>query len=386
MRPVAEPFDVLAVDETTLDLRLHEVLAQLRQLGPVVWVPLLGAWLVVSREAASAALRDAVTYTVDDPRFSTAQVVGASMLSLDGEEHRRHRDPFADRFRPADVARRDSEHIAGTARRIVSALRANGAAELRRELAGPLAVAVAAGALGLEGVPVAQLLGWYDQLVAAVGEVSQGAPVSDAARQAHSSLAAELVRTLEQPGSWLSEVTSTLTTQEAVANAVVFLFGGIETNEGMTANVLHHLLAHRAQLADVDADRTLVDAAVEESLRLEPAVVRLDRYATTDTVLAGVRISKGDPVFISIAAANRDPAYYPDPDRFDIHRAQARSHLAFAHGPHLCIGATLARLQTRAAVTAVLDMLPGIRLDGGVDTRGTIFRKPLALRVTWPTG
>ena len=126
-----------------------------------------------------------------------------------------------------------------------------------------------------------------------------------------------------------------------------------------------------------------MDAAVEESLRLEPAVVRVDRYATVDTVLGEAHIKAGDPVFISIAAANRDPAQFEEPDRFDVQRAQARTHLAFAHGPHLCIGATLARLQTRAAIEAVLDLLPGVQLAGPVDTRGTIFRKPVALHATW---
>ncbi len=383
---MAEPFDVTVLDEPALDLAYHDVTAQLRELGPVVWVPYLGAWLVVSREAAAVAMRDAVIYTVDDPRFSTAQVIGTSMLSLDGEEHRRHREPFANHFRPADVVRRDTDSIEATARRLVAELQPRGTAELRRELAGPLAVFVAAGGIGLDGVPAAQLLGWYDRLVAAVGEVSQGQPVSESARQAHTSLAAELLRAVEQPGNWLAEARATLTTDETVANAAVFLFGGIETSEGMTANVLHHLFANPAQRALVAEDRALVDAAVEESLRLEPAVVRVDRYATTDTVLAGVEIAEGDPVFISIAAANRDPAHFPDPDRFDVRRAHGRTHLAFAHGPHLCIGATLARIQTRAAVNAVLDLLPGVQLESAVDVRGTIFRKPVALHVTWPTG
>lgn len=378
--------DPTALDLGTLDLYHHEVLAALRRQGPVVWVPTIGAWLVVSREAAITAMRDADTFTVDDPRFSTGQVIGPSMLSLDGGEHRRHRDPFAFRFRAGEVVRRDTEVVGSLARRLVEALRPKGAAELRRELAGPLAVSVAAGAIGLDGVPVEQLLSWYDRLVAAVGEVSLGADVSDDARAAYHALADELLRAAEAPGAWLGDVTETLTTDEVISNAAVFLFGGIETSEGMTANALHHLLANPSQLAAVRDDRTLVEAAVEESLRLEPAVVRVDRYATVDTVLGGAEIEAGDPVFISIAAANRDPEQYEEPDRFDVHRPQARTHLAFAHGPHLCIGATLARLQTGAAIEAVLDLLPGVQLAGPVDTRGTIFRKPVALHATWQAG
>ncbi len=374
------------LDLVMLDRHHHQVLAALRRQAPVVWVPILDAWLVVSREAAITAMRDDTTFTVDDPRFSTAQVIGPSMLSLDGSEHSRHRDPFASRFRAAEVVRRDTQFVDSLARRLVEALAPKGAAELRRELAGPLAVSVAAGAIGLDGVPVEQLLSWYDRLVAAVGEVSLGAEVSDDARTAYNALAGELLRSANAPGAWLADATRNLTTVEAISNAAVFLFGGIETSEGMTANALHHLLADADLLATVRNDRRLVEAVVEESLRLEPAAARVDRYATVDTVLAGVAIKAGDPVFISIAAVNRDPEYFAEPDRFDVHRAQARTHLAFAHGAHLCIGATLARLQTRAAINAVLDLLPVVQLAGSVETRGTIFRKPVALQASWQPG
>jgi cytochrome P450 len=224
-------------------------------------------------------------------------------------------------------------------------------------------------------------LTWYDELVAAVGAVSAGGPVPPTARNAFSELASELHRSAAT--SWLGDIGPALTDAEVISNAAVFLFGGIETSEGMTANVLHHLLSAPEQLALVRDDRSLVDAAVEESLRLEPAVVRVDRYATVDTVLGDAPIRAGDPVFISIAAANRDPAHFDDPARFDVRRANARAHLAFAHGPHLCIGATSARLETRSAVNAVLDLLPGIGLAGEVEVRGSIFRKPTALHATW---
>ena len=99
----------------------------------------------------------------------------------------------------------------------------------------------------------------------------------------------------------------------------------------------------------MSADRSLVDAAVEESLRLEPAAARVDRYATADVDLEGASIRERDLVIVSLAAANRDPLHFPDPDRFDVHRPNSRSHVTFAQGPHVCIGAQLARLETRAA-------------------------------------
>ena len=128
----------LTLDE--LDRDPYAALARLRDLEPVSWVPVLGGWLVTRRDLAIAVMRDAERFTVDDPRFSTAQVVGPSMLSLDGPEHKRHRDPFAEAFLKPDASgplrRPDPGRGAPPGRRS----RAAGAAEVRRDLAGPLAV------------------------------------------------------------------------------------------------------------------------------------------------------------------------------------------------------------------------------------------------------
>jgi cytochrome P450 len=136
----------------------------------------------------------------------------------------------------------------------------------------------------------------------------------------------------------------------------------------------------------VRADPGLVPNAIEESLRLEPAAATVDRYATKDTTFGGARIAQGDLVTISIAAANRDPAAFPSPDTFDPARANAKQHLAFAGGPHVCIGMHLARLEAHTAIARTLDRLPGLRLDPeGPDPspRGLVFRKPAALHALW---
>ena len=135
------------------------------------------------------------------------------------------------------------------------------------------------------------------------------------------------------------------------------------------------------------ADPSLVAGAVEESLRLEPAAAVVDRYATRDTELAGAPIRARELVVVSIAGANRDPSVFPDPDRFDIRRENAKLHAAFAHGPHVCIGMHLARLEAHTAVARVLERLPGLRLADGVPpARGLVFRKPDAVRVVWDAG
>jgi hypothetical protein len=151
------------------------------------------------------------------------------------------------------------------------------------------------------------------------------------------------------------------------------MFGAIETTEGMITNALLHLLSTGTAPAA---------EALEESLRFEPAAAVVDRYATRDVTIGGARISAGDQVTVSITGANRDPGVFADPDRFDPHRPNAHKHLAFAHGPHFCVGAHLARLETRAAVRAVFT-LPGLTLAAVPEPRGVVFRKPAALRARW---
>jgi len=178
-----------------------------------------------------------------------------------------------------------------------------------------------------------------------------------------------------------------LSTDEAVSNAAVLMFGGIETTEGMITNAAWHLLSHPDQLRLVRDDPELLPNAIEESLRLEPAAAVVDRYATRDVVLGDAMVRQGDLVTVSLAGAGRDPAVFADPDRFTVQRANALRHLAFARGPHFCLGVHLARLEARAALGALLP-LPGLRLDpdGAVPPAGLVFRKPAALPVCWDGG
>ncbi len=372
-----------------LDRDPHPVLAALRQSEPVSWTPALDCWLVTSHALALQVIRDAASYTVDDPRFSTGQVVGPSMLSLDGDAHARHRAPFAPPLRPLAVRDRFAEAVANEAQRLVDELAPGGKAELRRRLAGPLAAYAMTRALGLGPAEVAAVLAWYDAIVSAVTEITAGSDVPPSGREAFAALRERLLEVIrsEDSGSLLAAAASEteLSDDEIVSNAAVLLFGGIETTEGMIANAIVALLEHPAELQRVRADPSLLDAAIEESLRLEPAAAVVDRYATGDVELDGITIGGGDLVRVSIAAANRDPALFADPDRFDLDRPNAGRHLAFAHGPHVCVGVHLARLEARTALTILLERLPGLRLDHErpTEVRGLVFRKPPALHVVW---
>jgi cytochrome P450 len=369
-----------------LDADPHGRLAGLRDREPVSWVPVLDGWLVTRRDLCIEVMRDAATFTVDDPRFSTAQVVGPSMLSLDGDEHRRHRDPFAAALRRPDVKDRLARRIAGEAARLVRTLAPEGCAEVRRQLAGPLAVSVVAESLDLLDEEPGVVLGWYDEIVGAVDRISAGGEVGQPAREAMAALGRHVGGTIGHGDGLLADATGTLTPAEVVSNAAVMMFGGIETSEGMTTTLFWHLLTNPDQMAALRDDGSLAATAVEESLRMEPAAARVDRYATADVELAGARIGRGDLVIVSLTAANRDPATFPDPERFDISRPNSRAHIAFAQGPHACIGSHLARLESQAALEAALDGWPDLHIDpAATPPSGVVFRKPRSLPVRLAT-
>ena len=365
----------------------HALFARLRAAEPVSWLPALGAWVVTRRDLALQAMRDDSNLTVDDPRFSTARVIGPMMLSRDGAEHDRHRAPFARPFRLRPVRERFAGAVAAEAHALVAAIEPRGHGDLRRDLAGPLAAAAVMQALGLDPGDRPAVLAWYERIVGSVSGIAAGEEPTAEGAAAFDALGAAIGRALGGE-SLVADAASDaggLTSDEVVSNAAVLMFGGIETTEGMIANAVRHLLENPEQRSLLDDDPALIPSAVEESLRLEPAAATIDRYATRDFELGGARIGRGDLVVVSIAAANRDPDVFHRPDAFEVTRANARLHLAFAHGPHVCIGMHLARLEAHAAVRAVLERLPGLRLEDadGARPRGLVFRKPPALRVSW---
>jgi cytochrome P450 len=191
-----------------------------------------------------------------------------------------------------------------------------------------------------------------------------------------------------------------LTDDEIFAFLLLILPAGVETTYRASGNLLTALLCEPAPAAmqnetmrrsgapaplldAVRADRALVRGALEEALRWEPPITSVMRMAARDCVLDGVEIPAGTNVNVSVAAANRDPARYPDPDRFDPTRKNI-AHLTFGGGPHLCLGMHLARMEATVAINALLDRLPDLRLDPNAPKPrvvGVAFRSPVALPV-----
>jgi cytochrome P450 len=368
----------------------HRVLDRLREREPVSWLPALDGWLVTRRDLALEVMRDAETFTVDDPRFSTAQVVGPSMLSLDGAEHERHRAPFARAFRLGPVHERFTQRVEEDCERLLGWIADRGAADLRAELSGPLSVAAMTAALGLDDLPAEVPLSWYGAIVGAVTDITAGREPSPEGAAAFAELGRALAPVLERgPASTLLGAAASgagaLDRGEVVSNAAVLLFGGIETTDGMIANALWHVLSDDAVRAALLERPALVANAVEESLRLEPAAAVVDRYATRAVELGGAAIGRRELVRVSLSAANRDPAVFAEPHRFVPERENAKLQAAFAHGPHVCLGMHLARLEARIALVRALERLPELRLDprGDGAPTGLVFRKPAELRVLW---
>jgi cytochrome P450 len=311
------------------------------------------------------------------------------MLSRDGEVHEEQRAPFVAPFRPAPVREQFADAVATETDRLIEGFLLEGRAELRRSFAAPLAAATITRALGLTDTKVEVVLGWYDAIVAAVTDMTRGRGHPGEGRAAFRQLHDVLGAVIEDGGDssllGAAAAESTLTRDQLASNAAVLLFGGIETTEGMICNAVLQLLEHPDALEQVRRDSRLIDPAIEESLRLEPAAAVVDRYATRAVELGGVWIAQRHLVRVSITAANRDPKVFANPDVFDLHRSDARKHLAFAQGPHVCLGVHLARLEAKTALAALLRRLPNLRLDPDrpAQIRGLVFRKPPELHVVW---
>lgn len=361
----------------------HALLHRLRAQSPVVWLPSLGGWLVSRHDLCMEVMLDPDTYTVDDPRFSTQQVIGPSMLSLDGERHRSHRDPFAGPFRAARIRELEG-YTSDRARDLVRRVVSDAGGDLRAKVAGPLAVAVMARVLDLADVAPEEVLGWYGEIVAAVHEVTAGGEVDTAARVAFEELKGAVVRN-RASSDLLSTVDAggALSIDEIVSNVAVLLFGGIVTAESSTAIAFRYLLDDRGLASRVESDRSLVRPFVEEAFRIEPSAAAVDRYATRHAVLGGVAITGGDLVRVSLSAANRDPEIFDEPDRFDLYRENLAKSLTFVRGPHACLGLHLAHLEAVAAVGALLDELTGLRAGDLDPIAGLVFRTPETVEAKW---
>jgi cytochrome P450 len=314
-------------------------------------------------------------------------VMGRTLLELEGAEHRASRALVSPSFRTALLERWRSELVEVVVHELIDRFAPRGRAELAREFTFAFPVQVIARIMGLPREDYLRFQRLSIELLNVVYDWDCGLAASASLKTYFQEVLAErrrnpqddLISTLAE-----SEIDGArLTDDEIFAFLLLILPAGVETTYRASGNLLVALLTEPALMDALRADRGMLRGAFEEALRWEPPITTVVRRAVRDCELGGVSIPAGTHVSVSVAAANRDPMHYPDPDRFDPTRRNI-AHLTFGGGPHLCLGMHLARMEATVALNALLDRLPDLRLDSSApppDVVGVAFRSPAALPV-----
>jgi len=373
----------------------YPIYARLRDDEPVSWVPAVQLWLVTRYDDVRHVDLTPKVFTAQSDPSTLNRTMGTNMLGSEGPDQQRIRRIVEPPFRPRDVEERTRGMIPRLAHELIDGLADRGECDLFREFCDPMSVRSLRFMLGLDEVPWEDLLRWNEGLMLGLanfeGDPAKQAPADAASAELGDALERVMDRLEEEPDgsvlSWMLHFDGggeRMSREEIVANTKLMLSGGLQEPRDLIALSTWALLSHPEQLAEVRADRSLVRPVVEETLRWAGPVGTSTRQTTRDTELAGVRLAEGALIGAVLSSANRDPRRFDDPDRFDLHRKE-RAHLAFAIGPHFCLGAWFGRHLARVSLEVLLDRLPNLRLnpERPVELRGWEFRAPLSTWVRW---
>ncbi|MFF3912626.1 cytochrome P450 [Streptomyces sp. NPDC001852] len=334
------------------------------------------AWLVTRYEDVRAALADP-RLSLDKRHatpgtykgFSLPPALDANLLNMDPPDHTRIRRLVGRAFTPRRIQQL-REPVRRTADRLLDALGPHGSTDLIASYAAPLPITVICDLLGVPEEHRLDFRVWTDALIAP----DPSRP--EAGREAVVAMLGFFTRLLaakrEQPADdLLSDLIAVrdegdrLSEDELMSLAFLILFAGYENTVQLIGNAVLALLRHPDQLAALRKDPERLPSAVEELSRYEgPALFGIRRFAVEEVTISGVTVPAGETVWVSLSAANRDPARFPDPDRLDLSR-DASGHLALGHGIHYCLGAPLARAETEIALAALLERFPDLALGPG---------------------
>lgn len=372
------PFD--PKDETFV-ANPYPVFAELRARGEVHWHPTLGMAIAVSHGACSAVLRNrrlGRIWTDARPleQFTHFNLLHRnSLLENEPPTHTRLRRLVSSAFGRGHVERMRPwvEQLAHKlVTDLVERIDAEGRADLLEHVAGPLPVQVIAELLGVPESDRGLLQPWSNAIVK-MYEYGLDEARQDAAERASAEFVAYMRELVEQrrrtPGddliSDLVAVTDTdgarLTEDELVATGVLLLMAGHEATVNLVGNGVLALLRNPDQWRRLLDDRSLLDTAVEELIRYDSPLQLFERTATADVEIAGYRIREGEKIAALLGAAAHDPAVFAEPERLDVGRFP-NPHLGFGAGIHYCLGAPLARIEAQAALGALVERLPGLKL------------------------
>lgn len=377
----------------------HDVYRRLRDTAPVHRIAGADgnpAWVVTRYQDVREALTDP-RLSVDKRHAKEGNYQGltlppaldANLLNMEAPDHTRIRRLVVRAFTARRVEQLRAP-IRETADRLLDALGPHGTTDLIASYAAPLPITVICDLLGVPDRHRRDFRVWTDTLVAPDPSRPQeakaavvamlgffGALLADKREEPADDLLSDLIAVRDE-GDRLSE-------DELISLAFLILFASYENTVQLIGNAVLALLRHPEQLDALRADPKRIAAAVEEFNRFEgPALLAIRRFPTEDMTIGGVPVPAGETVLLSLAAANRDPARFPDPDRLDLSR-DTSGHLALGHGVHHCLGAQLARAETEIALTALLERFPELALaDGEPQWRRSLrARGLLALPVSY---
>jgi cytochrome P450 len=314
------------------------------------------------------------------------------MISVDPPKHERLRGLVNRGFTPRRIGALEPR-LRELAEGFVAKVSSQGSMDLVRDLSIPFPVTVIAELLGVEPEKREQFKQWSDATVIGLSGIS-----SDFSAEAVQKSADEMADYIERivaerrarPEDDLisilvnAEDGDALDAGEVLSFVFLLLIAGNETTTNLIGNAMHALLRHPDQLKEVSENRDLIPQMLEEALRYDSPIQSLPRKATVEVELPSGHVEKDSIIMVLFGSANRDSKQFPDADRFDIHR-KSQGHLAFGHGIHFCLGASLARLEARIAFETLLSRCNNLDLDGSevpmIDS--IALRGPRSLPITF---
>jgi len=363
----------------------HAYVRPFRERAPLLWSERHRAWVFLGYERTAAAFQDPRLSSERIPAFQRiADARGAAfqnvvdllrgwMVFRDPPDHTRLRDPLRRVFTPRVVDRLEPA-IESISDALLATLPEREVCDLRETYARPLPALVIAELLGVPGSDRAQFQAWSDELSTVVFQM-EAAAVDDtraiaAARHFRAYFEELIARYRTHPADNLisrlieaSRGDDGLAAEELVGACTLLLFAGHETTAGLIANGLTLLLSEPDTLARLRADAALDATAVEELMRLEGPAKTMVRRVGEAFECGDAKLEVGDRVFLSISGANGDPAVFARPEAVDLAR-RPNPHLGFGWGLHHCLGAHLARVETRVALRRLLDRFPALEAAG----------------------
>ncbi|HUY26810.1 MAG TPA: cytochrome P450 [Candidatus Binataceae bacterium] len=364
--------------------------------GPPKLIDLFGPTALVGRYCdVTAVLKDQARFS-SVPRMRSPEIRdegafrgAATMLFSDPPVHTRLRRLVARDFTPRRI--RDLEpRVREIANGLLDTVQRNGALEVMADVANSLPVMVIAEMLGVPAEKNAMFKDWSDRIVTG-GNTLPGMPMPPDVKQSNDALreyfAAEIGKRRRNPGPDLVSAlvaahddNEAMSADELLAFVILLLLAGNETTTNLIGNGMLALGRNPEQMDSLRQHPEMMPAAIEEILRYDGPVQSTTRTSNVEVNLGGTAIPAETGCFIILAAANRDPAQFPDPNRFDITRAP-HDHVAFGEGIHFCIGAPLARLEGAIAIGETLRRFPKLRMKdpaAPVEYKGSYFLRGLA--------